>query len=141
MSRRLFKQMTTEWRSNLWLVVELMVVSVVMWYVTDYLFVQAQTYSIGMGMDAENVFVVQYGNVPSDTDSYVASDSTDATHMESRRTIYDRLRSHPDVEIAAITALGVPYEMNLSSAELKVADETDPLRFLYSVAWGYVTPG
>ena len=35
MSRRLFKQMTTEWRSNLWLVVELMVVSVVMWYVTD----------------------------------------------------------------------------------------------------------
>ena len=84
MSRRLFKQMTTEWRSNLWLVVELMVVSVVMWYVTDYLFVQVQTYSIGMGMDAENVFIVQYGDVPSDTDSYVASDSTDATHMESR---------------------------------------------------------
>lgn len=140
MSRRLFKQMTTEWRSNLWLVLELMVVSVVMWYVTDYLFVQGKTYSIGMGMDAENVFVVQYGDVPSDTDSYVASDSTDATHMESRRTIYDRLRSHPDVEIAAITALGVPYEMNLSSAELKVADETDSLRFLYSVAWRYVTP-
>ena len=140
MSRRLFKQMTTEWRSNLWLVLELMVVSVVMWYVTDYLFVQAQTYSIGMGMDAENVFIVQYGDVPSDTDSYVASDSTDATRMESRRTIYDRLRSHPDVEIAAITSLGVPYEMNLSSAELKVADEADSLRFLNSVAWRYVTP-
>lgn len=140
MSRRLFKQMTTEWRSNLWLVVELMVVSVVMWYLTDYLFVKAETYSIGMGMNADNVFIVQYGDVPPDTGSYVEADSTVETHMESRRTIYDRLRSHPDVEIAAISALGVPYEMNLSSAELKNADETDSLRFLYSVAWRYVTP-
>ena len=33
-----------EWLSNLWLVLELLVVSVVMWYVVDYLYTRAATY-------------------------------------------------------------------------------------------------
>ena len=37
MKRKLAKQMCAQWRSNVWLVVELMVVSVVLWYVNDYI--------------------------------------------------------------------------------------------------------
>lgn len=37
MTKKLLTQIKNEWLSNLWLVLELLVVSVVMWYVVDYL--------------------------------------------------------------------------------------------------------
>ena len=37
MTQKLLTQIKNEWLSNLWLVLELLVVSVVMWYVVDYL--------------------------------------------------------------------------------------------------------
>ena len=37
MNKKLFTQIRNEWRSNLWLALELLVVSVVMWYIIDLL--------------------------------------------------------------------------------------------------------
>ena len=34
MQKKLFTQIRNEWRGNLWLALELLVVSVVMWYIT-----------------------------------------------------------------------------------------------------------
>ena len=38
MNKKLFTQIRNEWRSNLWLALELLVVSVVMWYIIDLLY-------------------------------------------------------------------------------------------------------
>ena len=35
MNKKLFTQIKNEWRSNLWLVTELLLVSVVLWYIVD----------------------------------------------------------------------------------------------------------
>ena len=43
MTKKLLIQIKNEWLSNLWLVLELLVVSVVMWYVVDYLYTRAAT--------------------------------------------------------------------------------------------------
>jgi len=40
MTKKLFNQIKNEWRSNLWLMAELLLVSVVMWFIVDYLYVQ-----------------------------------------------------------------------------------------------------
>lgn len=40
MNKKLFTQIKNEWRSNLWLVTELLLVSVVLWYIVDYMYVQ-----------------------------------------------------------------------------------------------------
>ena len=37
MNKKLFTQIKNEWRSNLWLVTELLLVSVVLWYIVDYI--------------------------------------------------------------------------------------------------------
>lgn len=50
MSRRLLKQMATEWSSNIWLVVELIVVSVVLWYISDFLYIKADVALQPMGL-------------------------------------------------------------------------------------------
>ena len=36
MNKKLFTQIKNEWHSNLWIATELLLVSVVMWYVVDY---------------------------------------------------------------------------------------------------------
>lgn len=49
MNKKLFTQIKNEWRSNLWLVTELLLVSVVLWYIYR---AQNETY---MCRSAENV--------------------------------------------------------------------------------------
>jgi len=39
MNKKLLKQIVNERRSNAWLFVELLLVSIVLWYVVDYMFV------------------------------------------------------------------------------------------------------
>ena len=43
MNKKLFTQIRNEWRSNLWLALELLVVSVVMWYIIDLLYCRLAT--------------------------------------------------------------------------------------------------
>ena len=45
MTKKLLVQIKNEWRNNLWLALELLVVSVVMWFVVDYLYTRAATVS------------------------------------------------------------------------------------------------
>ena len=44
MNKKLLTQIKNEWRSNLWLVTELLLVSVVMWYIVEYIYVKAAVY-------------------------------------------------------------------------------------------------
>ena len=45
MSKKIYTQIRNEWHSNWWLALELLLVSVVMWYVVDYMFVITNTYN------------------------------------------------------------------------------------------------
>lgn len=46
MNKKLLTQIKNEWRSNLWLVTELLLVSVVMWYIVDYMYVKAELFTM-----------------------------------------------------------------------------------------------
>ena len=50
MNKKLFTQIKNEWRSNLWLVTELLLVSVVLWYIVDYMYVQTSIYNEPTGI-------------------------------------------------------------------------------------------
>ena len=51
MTKKLLVQIKNEWRNNLWLALELLVVSVVMWFVVDYLYTRTATYLEPRGFD------------------------------------------------------------------------------------------
>ncbi len=61
MTKKLLTQIKNEWLSNLWLVLELLVVSVVMWYVVDYLYTRA-TYLEPRGFNIEHCYLIELGN-------------------------------------------------------------------------------
>ena len=63
MTKKLLTQIKNEWLSNLWLVLELLVVSVVMWYVVDYLYTRAATYLEPRGFNIEHCYLIELEGV------------------------------------------------------------------------------
>ena len=113
MKRKLFKQLLHEWRSNLWIAVELLVVSVVLWYVTDYLTVQAIVLSKDQGFDAENCYMVSYSYLSESNPMYDSSDTTLEAKNGHFLQMTDRIRNFPGVEqLALCSHTGVPYKQN-----------------------------
>ena len=60
MNKKLLKQIVNERRSNSWLFIELLLVSIVLWYVVDYMFVTLYTYFEPRGFDIENTYRVEF---------------------------------------------------------------------------------
>lgn len=63
MNKKLLTQIKNEWRSNLWLVTELLLVSVVMWYIVDYMYVKAAVYYEPRGFDISHCYLIQMGRL------------------------------------------------------------------------------
>lgn len=140
MSRRLLKQMATEWSSNIWLVVELIVVSVVLWYIFDFLYIKADVALQPMGLQTERVFTVSLTAIDPSAPDWNPADSTENTHADNSRILYERIKADPAVEIAARTYFGVPNEFNLSGTNLFNADDTDSLAVIGTISQRFITP-
>lgn len=140
MSRRLLKQMATEWSSNIWLVVELIVVSVVLWYISDFLYIKADVALQPMGLQTERVFTVSLTAIDPSASDWNPADSTENTHADNSRILYERIKADSAVEIAARTYFGVPNEFNLSGTNLFNADDTDSLAVIGTISQRFITP-
>ncbi len=127
MKRKLLTQIATEWKSNMWLAIELLLVSVVVWVVTDNLWVKTELRLQPIGVETDNCFKVGTALVNADSPAYDGQDSTDLTGMDHMLKLYDRLRHYPGVEHAAIVLNGTPYEMNFSGSNLITLDTPDTI--------------
>lgn len=56
MKRKLIKQMLNEWRTNIWLVVELVIVVCVLHFLFNSLYGIYLSYDSGKGMELENIY-------------------------------------------------------------------------------------
>lgn len=140
MSRRLLKQMATEWSSNIWLVAELIIVSVVLWYISDFLYIKTDILLQPMGLQTERVYSVAITSIDPSAPDWDPADSTDETHARHTRILYERLKADPAVEIAARAYFGTPNQFSLTSGQIGNLDSSDSLRLIGSKAQRYITP-
>ena len=73
MNKKLLKQIVNERRSNSWLFIELLLVSIVLWYVVDYMFVTLYTYFEPRGFDIENTYRVEFDYLTEKSPDYIAN--------------------------------------------------------------------
>ena len=121
MNKKLFTQVRNEWRSNLWLVIELLVVSVVMWYIIDLLYCRIATYMEPRGFNIEHCYLVKMGVLTDKSSDYTPYGDT---HKESDdvRELVERLRHRPEVEAVSLSQNSYPY--NGSNSSLRVQYDT-----------------
>ncbi len=111
MKRKLLKQMANQWRSNVWLVVELLIVSVVMWYIIDFLTIMIKPMTEPNGFDIEHCYKISFNRA-----GEFPEGAEETTSVQERRQLLDRLRHYPGVEAVALSIQGVePYHGNFAS--------------------------
>ena len=122
MNKKLFTQIKNEWRGNIWLVMELILVSVVMWWVTDKLYVRLATYFEPRGFNTEHCYKIEMGELTPKSPDY-----TERSYEERTADILElaeRLRHRPGIEAVSISSNSHPYNGSNGTIKLQLAGDT-----------------
>ena len=106
MNKKLIKQIRNEWRSNLWIFTELLIVSVVMWFVTDYLYVMISNYNSPRGFDISHCYLIDINKLTTNSKEYNPDDTLDNDY---KAEILNRLQHRPEIEAASLSKASYPY--------------------------------
>ncbi len=105
----LIKQILTEWRSNIWLAAELLIVSVVLWYITAWLWGMVRIYTAEHGFDIEHCYLLTFDVVNEKNPSFIKRENAGRGVQEDNIEILNRLQHHPIVEFASLSQNSHPY--------------------------------
>lgn len=119
--KTLLKQIRNEWRSNLFLFVELLLVFTVLWYIVDWTVVTARVYNAPMGFDTDHCYNIDLGKYTPKAAAY-NPELTAENDMEDLLQIVDRLKHRPGVEAVALSQNCYPY--NDGSNGVRIAVDT-----------------
>lgn len=109
MKRKLFKQIRREWRTNIWMGVELLIVSVVLWYCADYFYTTFATLSMPRGFDTEHCYQLKIDNVAPNAPGFDPDRQNNDAITEDALEIVERLRRLPFIEAVSISQNSFPY--------------------------------
>lgn len=119
MNQKLIKQVKNEWRINLWIVVELLVISVVLWYVMDYLFVSNTVARQPKGFDIEHCYAISTSQLSPHHPDYIPGRSNEDLYNDYEE-LMRRLQMRPEVEAAALSMNSTPYNGSNSGLQYLV---------------------
>ena len=105
MQKKLFTQIRNEWRGNLWLALELLVVSVVLWYIIDMLYCSLATYNEPRGFNTEHCYLIKMGVLTDKSPDYKENTNWRDDILE----LTERLRYRPEVEAVSLSQNSYPY--------------------------------
>ncbi len=117
MNKKLFTQIKNEWRSNLWLAIELLLVSVVMWYIVDSLYCTTATYLEPKGFDIEHCYHIEMGCLNEKSPDYVPYQSGD--EQRDVNELINRLQHRPDIEAVSFSSNSYPYNGSNATTDIQ----------------------
>ena len=122
MNKKLFAQIKNEWRTNLWLGIELLLVSVVMWWVTDNLYCIGATYFEPRGFDVEHCYLIEMGHLTEKSPDY--QEKTYQEKSDDVLELANRLRQRPEIEAVSLSQNSYPYNGSNSWTSIRLVDDT-----------------
>lgn len=143
MKRKLLKQIFSERRSNAWLILELAIISAVMWWLTDFAWFCQTLRMMPMGLDTSNVVRIQLAEYDPSSPLYTERDygirtgaqgDTLSANAIERQMLMKRLREDPDVVAATEANMGsAPYNYNFYGNSYIPADTSLHVTLNYSL--------
>lgn len=113
MKRKLLRQILNEWHTNIWLAVELLLVSCVMWWLTDNLWVKYSTYNEPLGYDISHVYRINIVTLNEKSPDFKPYPDDDAS-IADYQTLIRRLEARPEVEVVTSAVNSYFYNPNNS---------------------------
>ena len=124
MKRKLLKQMLNEWRSNVWIVLELVIVVLVFQLIFAILYCIFEMRRPALDTDISDIYVAEVSTLDKDCEGYVPYDSVHsyATDFEMLVT---KLRSNPNVEkIGYGTGNTAPYHYSFQGMTISLPGDS-----------------
>ena len=122
MNKKLFTQIKNEWRGNTWLAIELLVVSVVMWFITDMLYCRIATYLEPRGFDISHCYLIEMGMLNEKSPDYVKYSKGD--EQKDVLELLNRIQHRPDVEAASLSINSYPYNGSNGSTSMQLQGDS-----------------
>ncbi|MBO5244378.1 MAG: FtsX-like permease family protein [Muribaculaceae bacterium] len=138
MKRQLLTQMRNEWRSNIWMILELAIVGVVLWssftLFIHLISVRMQHY----GYSTDNLYLAEVKYVPRNSTSFQPyADSThnyatDLTHIRTK------ISENPYVEMTGLGSNSMPYNFNFSGTIIEYSENDSVYSYMGNLR--YLSP-
>lgn len=140
MKRKLINQMCREWRTNIWLILELVIVIIVTEVIFALLYTGYSIHSDPKGMDFHDIYSSYICDLPEDAEGYVAYDSL-RTREKDIELLVAHLRNNPYVEnVSAASGSSMPYNFNYYGTTLRLPGKDEKDTKYFSVAVRAMTP-
>lgn len=117
--KKIYVQIKNEWRSNLFLFMELFLVFIVLWYIVDWVVVTTRVYTAPMGFDVEHCYDISIGKLTPKAAAYDPA-LTSEDDMQDLSEVADRLRHRPGVEAVALSQNCYPYNEGSNSVDVGI---------------------
>lgn len=98
-------------KQNVWLWFELLLISVVLWFIVDYMYVMGRTYTAPLGFDIEHTYLLTLGELSDVSSDYIPKESRAEGDTDGALVIelMERMRAYPGVEAVSCSDVGIPY--------------------------------
>ncbi|MDE6310981.1 MAG: hypothetical protein K2L96_04090 [Muribaculaceae bacterium] len=114
MKRKLIQQMRNEWRSNIWMCVELIITGLVLWAIFSTFLFLYHVYQEPEGYDLTEIYVGWAGEVSEDASTYTPYPDSLHNQLTDYETLLTNLRNNPYVESVGGGNNAMPYSFNYS---------------------------
>lgn len=123
MKRNLLSQMRNEWRANIWLIVELAVVSVVVW-ASAWLITEIVANHYGEdGYSTKDVYTAEVHFINPDSEAYTEYPDSLHNQVTDLKMLMANLRAKPQVEVLGIGVNANLYQYNYSGNSIHMEEK------------------
>lgn len=124
MKRKLLRQIAREWRSNVWLCIELMIVSVAVWFMVTSIYTIYRIANLPNGYQTDNTYMTTRKNAPEANDILKSMDPDEAANasVSQNELLLNAIAGMPGVESVAVGTNNMPYTYNFLGNQFRHAD-------------------
>lgn len=127
MIHHIFKQIWAQRKYNAWIFVELVVIFVLVWVLTDYAFVLLHNNSIPQGFDTNDTYMVTYGMYGSKTSRYNPVEDDSLKNLENLQLFTKKIKEYKHVEVADLSSQlwgSLPYSGDFNQTAIQTDTDT-----------------
>lgn len=114
--------MRNEWRSNLWLILELAIVGVVLWTSFTLFIHLINTRMQHYGYDVTDLYCASVKYVPEKSDAFQQYPDSTHSYYTDLAMISGKLRSNPYVEMVGLGQNSMPYNFNFNGCNISLSE-------------------
>lgn len=117
---------------NIWIFLELLLVTAMLWVMADSLLVDTYTYRQPIGVDTQHTYLLSYG-LTDDATELGIEQNTQAT--QDLLQLLRNLRQCPEVEAVSLSNIAVPYTYSRGWSGLMPVEDTASTSYAYRVRY------